>query len=260
LADVINLPPRGGGFSLSMRSIVPTLKTYGKRELYFRVGKLQTTRIEGRNGKHDMVKYNTNQQPRCVWCCGNNHEDGAPDRCTGKRLGLKTRYFCRSCAVNLCGESRYNGVSCFVLWHEATVLNSPCVPAHESGIQVRRRHGNRDHRAIDDNTIDTNNIDNNVDLSDDDSSSTPMRTAIDKIVAEIADNQLVTPIVRNSIRGIAMVELDVPASTPPIRRSERRHSEISTNTSGTSNRGRPRSTSRERNTRAKVKRQNTRKT
>jgi hypothetical protein len=166
-----------------------------------------------------------------VWCCGNNHEEGAADKCTGQWLGLKTRYFCWNCGVNLCGERQYSGVSCFVLWHAATELNNPCVRVHVPGIQVRRRHGNRDKRAIlctnvSDANGNTNYIDDNAILSDNDTSygtaqqqdnnncfhtaeqkepfktiqeTTPMRTTISK---EVTNIQLVTSILRNSVYGI----------------------------------------------------------
>jgi hypothetical protein len=112
---------------------------YKKRDLYFMDPELirrRTTMVKNHN--RDPCK-----RSRCVWCCENHQENKGG--CL-RRLGYKTYRMCSICKVPLCNKPRYNGISCFDLWHRAKVLNEPCASMLETGLNVR--DGRHDSRTV----------------------------------------------------------------------------------------------------------------
>jgi hypothetical protein len=110
--------------------------TYNKREAYFSKPHL----IEWRMNQRVLHQPSSAQrQSSCVWCCRIDHSTG--ERHT--RHGRKRAWMCSTCDVPLCKRPRFNGRSCFPLFHEAKTLFDPCCAKAQS-IQVSvRSHGNR---------------------------------------------------------------------------------------------------------------------
>jgi hypothetical protein len=110
--------------------------TYNKREAYFSKPHL----IERRTNRRGLHQPSSIQrQSSCIWCCRIDHSTG--ERHT--RHGRKTTWVCSTCDVPLCKRPRFNGQSCFVLFHQSETLFDPCL-AEAQGVQVTvRSHGNR---------------------------------------------------------------------------------------------------------------------
>jgi SAP domain len=110
--------------------------TYNKREAYFTKPHL----IERRMNRRVLHQPSSVQrQSSCVWCCRIDHSTG--QRHT--RHGRKTTWMCSMCDVPLCKRPRFNGQSCFLLFHEAETLFDPCcADAQHMEVSVRS-HGNR---------------------------------------------------------------------------------------------------------------------
>ena len=117
-------------------------------------------------------------QKHCVWCCERVHTtDPSIDNSTNNRKrkrnkdgkcnrrGYKTRHYCFACKVPLCiSKDRYNGRSCYELWHEAEKLNNPC-GADEANRPKKRARKNHETRENTDNIAeireDAFEVDNN---------------------------------------------------------------------------------------------------
>lgn len=107
---------------------------YNKREAYFTMPELIAKRHNARLGHHES---SLEQQSSCVWCCRVNHDA----EMAHSRHGRKTKWQCSICLVPLCKVPRYNGQSCFNMFHEAEVLFNPCA---QQGAEITTRgHSNR---------------------------------------------------------------------------------------------------------------------
>ena len=110
--------------------------TYNKREAYF--SKLPLIeRRKNRRVNHRPTSFN--RQSSCVWCCRLDHSNGRKHA----RHGMKTTWRCSVCEVPLCKRPRYNGQSCFDLFHEAETLFDPCSAEAQSMQLSVRANGNR---------------------------------------------------------------------------------------------------------------------
>jgi hypothetical protein len=81
---------------------------------------------KSRDIEHLPVRISEEQktQHTCLWCCQRNHGPGHP---THTRFGYKTTMCCFGCGkIPLCVVKRYNGKSCFELWHSSNELFNPC--------------------------------------------------------------------------------------------------------------------------------------
>jgi hypothetical protein len=118
------------------RSTPSVAITYNKQEAYFSKPQL----IERRMNRRLLHQpFSAQTQSSCVWCCRIDHLTG--ERHT--RHGRKTTWMCSTCDVPLCKRPRFNGRSCFLLFHEAETLFDPCC-AEAQSIQVSVcSHGNR---------------------------------------------------------------------------------------------------------------------
>lgn len=99
--------------------------------------------VHASTSMYSMRSNSQRAQKNCVWCCCFDHQDLScrskryiQKNGTCKRRGFKTRSYCSSCKVPLCTVERYDGRSCFDLWHESTELNNPCDPM---AIATRKR-------------------------------------------------------------------------------------------------------------------------
>ncbi|KAI2503223.1 hypothetical protein MHU86_11246 [Fragilaria crotonensis] len=110
--------------------------TYNKREAYFSKPHL----IERRTNRRVLHQPSSVQrQSSCIWCCRIDHSTG--ERHT--RHGRKTTWVCSTCDVPLCKRPRFNGQSCFLLFHEAETLFDPCGAEAQSLEVSVRSNGNR---------------------------------------------------------------------------------------------------------------------
>ena len=110
--------------------------TYNKREAYFSKPHL----IERRTNRRVLHQPSSVQrQSSCIWCCRIDHSTG--ERHT--RHGRKTTWVCSTCDVPLCKRPRFNGQSCFLLFHEAETLFDPCGAEAQSLVVSVRSNGNR---------------------------------------------------------------------------------------------------------------------
>ena len=111
--------------------------SYNKREAYF--SKLSLIeRRKNRRANHQPIS--VNRQSSCVWCCRIDHSTGQKHT----RHGMKTTWKCSVCEVPLCKRPRYNGQSCFLLFHEAETLFDPCcAEAQSMQLSVRAHSKNR---------------------------------------------------------------------------------------------------------------------
>jgi len=108
--------------------------SYNKREAYF--SKLPLIeRRKNRRANHQPIS--VNRQSSCVWCCRIDHSTGQKHT----RHGMKTTWKCSVCEVPLCKRPRYNGQSCFLLFHEAETLFDPCCAEAQSMQLSVRAHG-----------------------------------------------------------------------------------------------------------------------
>lgn len=110
---------------------------YNKRDSFFSRPDLIAKRRNGRLN-HDPVS--TQSQACCIWCCRKTkmHSDGTPH----SRHGLKTTWKCAVCNVPLCKVPRFDGKSCFTLFHESDELFNPCCITGGAAISLRP-HSNR---------------------------------------------------------------------------------------------------------------------
>jgi hypothetical protein len=113
--------------------------TYNKREAFFKVLPLIEQRMN-RRGNHKRVL--TKKQMSCIWCCRADHSTEA----SHYRHGRKTTIECSICGIPLCGRPRYNGQSCFDMFHTAEKLFDPCC-AEARCMEVPIRGGARGRRT-----------------------------------------------------------------------------------------------------------------
>ena len=93
--------------------------TYNKREAFF--DKLQL--IKRRMNRRVLHKrISMQKQMSCIWCCRVDHSTAT----VHYRHGRKTTVACSICGVPLCVRPRYNGQSCFDMFHTAETLFDPC--------------------------------------------------------------------------------------------------------------------------------------
>ena len=80
--------------------------------------------VRRKNQRLSHVPCTCGKQVSCIWCCrcDDNHVNGKK-HC---RYGGKTSWVCVTCQVPLCKVKRYDGKSCFELFHEAEELFNPC--------------------------------------------------------------------------------------------------------------------------------------
>jgi hypothetical protein len=76
------------------------------------------------------------KQVSCIWRCryDKHHVNGTPKH---SQHGRKTLWVCVTCHVPLCKVKRYDGKSCFALFHGAEQLFNPCCAASQEGLLVR---------------------------------------------------------------------------------------------------------------------------
>ena len=112
---------------------------YNTRDAFFSVPSLIALR-QNRRIAHDPSS--SRRQRSCVWCCRLDHSAPATGSQKHCRHGRKTTWICSACGVPLCKVNRYNGQSCFVLFHEADTLFDPCCTEAQEHLTVRP-HNNR---------------------------------------------------------------------------------------------------------------------
>ena len=95
--------------------------TYNKREAFFNKLPLIERRINQR-AHHKRVSMQ--KQMSCIWCCRVDHS--STTETFHYRHGRKTTMACSICDVALCIQKRYNGESCFDMFHTSEVLFDPC--------------------------------------------------------------------------------------------------------------------------------------
>ena len=111
--------------------------SYNKREAFFAKPHLIAKRM---NRRLTHLPSSARRQSSCVWCCRRDHSTPSQSHC---RHGRKTTWVCSICDVPQCKVPRFNGQSCFVLFHQSETLFDPCL-AEAQGVQVTvRSHGNR---------------------------------------------------------------------------------------------------------------------
>ena len=93
--------------------------TYNKREAFFDKLPLIERRMN-RRAHHKRVSMQ--KQMSCIWCCRVDHSAATKHY----RHGRKTTITCSICGVPLCVRPRYNGESCFDMFHTAEKLFDPC--------------------------------------------------------------------------------------------------------------------------------------
>lgn len=113
---------------------------YNKRAMFFeRPHLIQRRRRAFSKHVPQKISFVKREQRCCVWCCQHKHPAGGEPH---SRLGFKTTMCCGECDnVPLCVVPRYDGKTCFEMWHEATLLNEPC-GAIVNSPEVRQ-HSNR---------------------------------------------------------------------------------------------------------------------
>ena len=110
---------------------------YKNSDAYFKIPALLTERM---NRRLLHTPCSDRRQSSCVWCCQRNHSSGKQH----SRHGRKTTWYCSICmTVPLCKVKRYNGMSCFVLFHEPHNLFDPCCVEAEEVMQPTCQHRNR---------------------------------------------------------------------------------------------------------------------
>ncbi len=113
---------------------------FNKREAFFAKPHLIAKRM---NRRVAHLPSSARTQSSCVWCCQRDHS--TPDQ-RHSWHGRKTTWVCSTCDVPLQKVTRFNGQSCFVLFHQSEALFDPCL-AEMQGVQVTvRSHAYR--RAI----------------------------------------------------------------------------------------------------------------
>jgi hypothetical protein len=83
------------------------------------------------------------KQILCVWCCSMKHHEVQGDmKKTHSRQGFKTTCKCNTCNVPHCAKPRYDGKSCFYLFHTSHVLKEPC-SAGQTALHCVQAHSNQ---------------------------------------------------------------------------------------------------------------------
>ena len=98
---------------------------YNKREMYFSNREMIARQMD-KSLPHVVCKVESSKATSCVWCCRKKH-DG--NNMTGKkhsRHGRTTKFHCPVCMVSLCRVRRFDGRSCFELFHSSTSLIDYC--------------------------------------------------------------------------------------------------------------------------------------
>ena len=109
---------------------------YNKREAFFNKVPLIEQRIN-RSAHHKRVAMQ--KQMSCIWCCRVDHSTA---RTKHYRHQRKTTVACPICGVPLCVRPRYNGESCFNMFHTAETLFDPCCEETRC-LEVTVRAGDR---------------------------------------------------------------------------------------------------------------------
>lgn len=78
------------------------------------------------------------KQLSCVVCCRKNHDkENMPTNGSHTRHGNKTRYECHVCKVALCDVKRWDGLTCFEIFHAVPKLPRPCIPSEAKPLHIR---------------------------------------------------------------------------------------------------------------------------
>jgi hypothetical protein len=110
---------------------------YNKREVHFSKPHQIEWRINRRVLHHPS---SAQRQSSCVWCCRIDHSIGKRHTRHGRKT---TCLMCSTCDVPLCKRPRFNGQSCFLLFHKAETLFDPCCAEAQSTQVSVRSHGNQ---------------------------------------------------------------------------------------------------------------------
>ncbi|CEP03823.1 hypothetical protein PBRA_003430, partial [Plasmodiophora brassicae] len=108
---------------------------YNKREKFYQVPSLVAKRMNKRL-KHQQSSLH-GKRLTCLVCCSRVHDGTTPHL---GRLGFKTSWACSVCDVPLCRKKRYNGSSCFELFHTRLEAYPCCDSAEVPSVQG---HSNR---------------------------------------------------------------------------------------------------------------------
>jgi hypothetical protein len=102
---------------------------------------------------HEMLLMD--KSTNCIWCCQLCSNRTLKKKHT--REGFKTKYKCSVCDAALCKVPRFDGSSCFQLFHTSSKLFNPCinhrhkiyVRPHSAGLYLPRECSNDRFRLID---------------------------------------------------------------------------------------------------------------
>ena len=110
---------------------------YNKRKIFFTNPELVAKRMDANLDHKPLIE---DKQFSCVWCCRKSHTGIGSSK--HSRHGRKTKKKCSICEVPLCTTERFNGNSCFHLFHISRELFDPCNTDVDE-ITTVRGHSNR---------------------------------------------------------------------------------------------------------------------
>ena len=145
---------------------------------------------------HVVCKVESSKATSCVWCCRKKH-DG--NNMTGKkhsRHGRTTKFHCPVCMVSLCRVRRFDGRSCFELFHSSTSLIDYCRTEMDDVVHVVP-HRNRPPPPIRGRSA----ADKEDSSSEDDEPPRRVRSRVTPVVTRRVRRSLRRPRRNNTARG-----------------------------------------------------------